>query len=79
MFEQALEIIREGIQAGNTPCCALAVGCGDKLMLKEFLGFRQVHPEKEPLNEDTLFDLASLTKLTATTMVALRLLEQGKL
>ncbi len=42
-------------------------------------GQRQVEPKHEAMTEDTIFDLASLTKVVATTPAVLRLLEQGKL
>jgi len=42
-------------------------------------GSRAVLPEREPMALDTIFDLASLTKVFATTPSILRLMEQGKL
>ena len=41
-------------------------------------GFRAKVPEKEKISEDTIFDLASLTKVVATTPSMMILLEQGK-
>jgi len=52
---------------------------GHTVLLREFLGQRQNHPSALPLTEDTLFDLASLSKLVSTTMIALKFLENGKL
>ena len=78
-FSRAKEILKNGLEAGAYPCIAFAIGCGDELLDSGFMGNKQVHPEILPLERDTLFDLASLSKLVSTTMVALRMLEQGKI
>jgi len=41
-------------------------------------GNRAVDPETEPMTEDTLFDLASLTKVVATTPALMLLIERGR-
>lgn len=41
-------------------------------------GYRAVAPETEPMTEDTIFDLASLTKVVATTPSIMLLVERGK-
>ena len=73
------ELLDEGIKIGAFPCYAAAVGVGDKLFFREIGGNRACYPTPLPLTEDTLFDMASLSKLMGTTMAALRLIEQGKL
>ena len=78
MFEKTLACIAGGIDVGY-PCAAVAVGRGYDVYLREFLGRRQIEPTELPLTENTLFDLASLSKLVSTTMVALKFLEDGKL
>ena len=42
------------------------------------IGQRAVIPKKEAISEDTIFDLASLTKVVATTPSVMLLIEQGK-
>ena len=42
-------------------------------------GMRETEPQKLPVRYDTMFDLASLTKVTGVTMGAARLMEAGKL
>ena len=44
-----------------------------------FAGNAQVVPEIQPMEEDLLFDAASLTKVIATTSLVLRLWEDGKI
>ncbi|MDR2465633.1 MAG: beta-lactamase family protein [Streptococcaceae bacterium] len=47
---------------------------------KDFLrGFAQIYPSKEGLRENMLFDLASLTKVIATTTIVLQAWERGEI
>ena len=78
-FSRAKEILREGLDAGAYPCIAFAIGQGDLVLDSGYMGQRQVNPTPLPLERDTLFDLASLSKLVSTTMVALRMLERGEI
>ena len=41
-------------------------------------GFRMKVPEKDKVSDDTMFDVASLTKVVATTPSVMLLIEQGK-
>jgi CubicO group peptidase (beta-lactamase class C family) len=43
------------------------------------IGQRAVIPKKEAMTEDTIFDVASLTKVVATTPCIMLLVEQGKI
>lgn len=78
-FSRARQILENSLKAGAYPCIAYAIGCGDTVLDSGFMGNRQVNPSPLPLERDTLFDLASLSKLVSTTMVALRMLERGEL
>lgn len=73
------ELLEEGVRAGAFPCYAAAVGRGDEVFFREIGGNRACYPTPLPLTEDTLFDMASLSKLMGTTMAALRLIDQGRL
>lgn len=78
MFTQTLKILQSG--TGNIfPCAAVAIGLGHKVYLREFLGHRQVQPQLLKITENTLFDLASLSKLVSTSLVALKFIENNKL
>lgn len=69
-FEQVHELIHQGLEAGAYPCAALAVGIGQTLYLKKTYG---------DCTENTLFDMASVTKILSPTMVAFHFLENGLL
>lgn len=51
----------------------------DKSEIFGFLGEKVWYPEKERLTDDTIYDIASLSKVVATTTSVLILLERGKL
>ncbi len=74
-------LIREHIHAlveeGVLPGAVYGVASHDAVVALGAIGFRQMQPSILPMTEDTLFDLASLTKVVATTAIAMRLLERG--
>lgn len=73
------EILQKGLADEAYPCFAAAVGDKNGIAYRELAGNRAIYPEKLPLTEDTLFDMASLSKVIGTTMTALRMIEEGKL
>ena len=77
--EKWKELLDEGVSQGAFPCYAAAVGRGDEVFFRAMGGNRACFPEPLPLTEDTLFDMASLSKLMGTSMAALRLIDQSKL
>ena len=72
-------LLTDAIDRGVIPCAAYAVGRGSEVFETDSLGYRSVYPKKEEITPDTRFDMASLTKLMSTTMVALRFVEEGRL
>lgn len=78
MFEETLQLISSGVGVAF-PCAAVAVGVGHKLFVRCFFGSRQNQPKVLDITQDTLFDLASLSKLASTTMVALKFIENGRI
>lgn len=67
-------LIKEGI----IPGISLLVGKGKDILFKKQYGFKSLLPQKEPLEENTLYDLASLTKPLITSLLTLYLLEKEK-
>lgn len=66
------------IEKGITPGISLLVGKGDEILFKNHYGFQSLYPHKEILEENTLYDLASLTKPLITSLLTLYLLENDK-
>lgn len=77
--QQIFNLINNGLTDGAYSCYAVAVGKGREVLLKSVGGFRAIEPERLPMTEDTLFDMASLSKLMGTTMATLKLVENGKI
>jgi uncharacterized protein YbbC (DUF1343 family) len=67
------ELVSSALAQSKLPGCVVVIGRGSGIVYEKAFGLRQVLPEKEPMTEDTLFDLASLTKpiVTATAIVVL--------
>lgn len=75
----AWAVIQAGVHQGAFPGAVAAVGTRDGLVALEAFGHASLEPYPEPMATDTLFDLASLTKVVATTPAVLRLVEEGRL
>lgn len=73
------DFMEQEIAAGHLPGAVLYVAHQGKELLREAFGNRVVYPEAAPMSTDTVFDLASLTKVVATLPAVLRLMDQGKL
>ncbi|MFI5306878.1 MAG: exo-beta-N-acetylmuramidase NamZ domain-containing protein [Polyangiales bacterium] len=72
-------LVREAIAARNLPGCVVAVGRRDGITFLRAYGERQLVPLRAAMTEDTIFDLASLSKPVATAASVLLLAERGKL
>ncbi|MDI6728838.1 MAG: DUF1343 domain-containing protein [Thermodesulfovibrionales bacterium] len=72
-------IVEGEIQAGNIPGAVVLIGTPEKVIYRRAFGLRSIDPEKTPMTEDTIFDIASLTKVVATTTAVMQLVEKGKL
>ncbi len=69
---------RDVVGAGEVPGAVIFVGQGERMLYRKAMGSRALLPAPEPLTPDTIFDLASLTKVVATTPAVLQLWEQGR-
>jgi len=72
-------LVERHVSEGCYPGAVLLVLRRGRVALFEAFGYASLYPEREPMRRDALFDLASLTKVVATTTVALRLVEEGVL
>lgn len=72
-------IVEAAIAADELPGAVLIIGRGDAVLYRKAFGRRALAPAAEPMTVDTIFDLASLTKVLATATAVTRLIEQGKL
>lgn len=73
------DIVNSEITAGNLPGAVVLIGDADKVLYRQAFGRRAVLPAAETTTADTIYDLASLTKVLVTTTAVMQLVEQGKL
>ncbi len=71
------QIVADAIAAGRMPGAVVVVGRGDAVLFEKAYGQRAVAPLSEPMTLDTVFDVASLTKVVATTTAVMQLVERG--
>ena len=76
VLDAGLKILNEYVNDNKIPGAALAFVTKDKVY-KGHVGYRQLVNEKLEVEEDTIYDLASLTKVVSTTTMALSLMEKG--
>ena len=60
------------------PGAVVLIGHDGKIAYRKAFGDRTVLPRREKMTTDTIFDLASLTKVVATAPSVVQLLEQGR-
>ncbi|HET8710693.1 MAG TPA: serine hydrolase domain-containing protein, partial [Spongiibacteraceae bacterium] len=72
-------LAQKQVHANNIPGAVVIVGNGDQILYRKAFGYRARQPKPLPMTTDTIFDLASLTKVVATTTAVMQLVEQGKL
>ena len=57
----------------------MLVGLGERTLYHKAIGQRAVVPSAEPMALDTVFDLASLTKVVVTTTSIMILIDEGRI
>lgn len=72
-------VVAAQIADGNVAGAVVAIGDASGVRERVALGQRSNGPAAEPMTEDTIFDLASLTKAVATATAVLQLAERGRL
>lgn len=72
-------IVEKEIAEGNTPGAVVLVGTPERIIYRRAFGNRALEPHKLPMTEDTIFDVASLTKAVATTTAIMQLAERKKI
>jgi uncharacterized protein YbbC (DUF1343 family)/CubicO group peptidase (beta-lactamase class C family) len=73
------EAVRASIERQETPGAVVLVGRRGRIVYRKAFGDRALQPQREAMTVDTIFDLASLTKVVATTTAVMILVERGKL
>ena len=72
-------LVESAIRDGRLPGAVVVVGHAGEIVYEGAFGARAVDEPREVMTPDTIFDLASLTKVVATTTSVMILVEEGRL
>ncbi|MFO7693987.1 MAG: DUF1343 domain-containing protein [Vicinamibacterales bacterium] len=72
-------VIEKAIADKQIPGAVLLVGRGDRVLYQKAYGMRSLVPQAEPMTLDTVFDMASVTKVVATATSVMMLVEDGRI
>ena len=78
-FDAIPAAVERAIAEKKLPGAVVLVGRGAQVLYQKAFGRRAVEPAPEPMTIDTIFDLASLTKIVATTTSMMKLMEDGRI
>ncbi len=71
--------MRDEIANGKVPGAVVVLGIGDRIVVRQAYGNRSVMPSVQPATLDTIYDAASLTKVMATSVAIMQLVERGQI
>lgn len=71
-------IVDSAIARQEIPGAVVIVGHDGQIAYRKAYGNRAIVPRREPMNLDTVFDCASLTKVVVTTTAIMQLWEKGR-
>jgi uncharacterized protein YbbC (DUF1343 family)/CubicO group peptidase (beta-lactamase class C family) len=77
-LDEIAPAVEAAIRDKKLPGAVVLIGRGDRVVYQKAFGSRALDPSVEPMTADTIFDLASLTKVVATTTSVMQLVEEGK-
>lgn len=77
--EEISNLLQQRIDAGDFPSAVYLVAEKGEIVLRDALGLAVVEPEKIEARMDTIYDLASLTKVLVTGLLCAKLIESGEI
>lgn len=72
-------IVHDAIQEKQIPGAVVLIWHDGQVVYRKGIGNRALEPKREPMTLDTVFDVASLTKVIATTTAVMQLVERGEI
>lgn len=78
-FDSAIEILENGSRQNAFAGAVAYVGLNGSIAMSKAVGYSSIFPVRQKIELDTLFDLASLTKVVATATSVMILVEQNRL
>lgn len=71
--------LNTAVENGVFPGAVVLVNHAGTVLYRKAVGWRSLEPDRTPLSEETIFDLASLTKPLATTVAIMLMVKEKKL
>ena len=71
-------IVQDAIRDGQIPGAVVLIGHDGQVIYRKAFGERALEPRREPMSVDTIFDVASLTKVIATSIAVTQLVQEGE-
>ncbi|MDZ4839475.1 MAG: glycoside hydrolase family 3 N-terminal domain-containing protein [Bacteroidota bacterium] len=72
------KLVNEAINAKAIPGCQIVVAHKGKIVYQKSFGY-QTYSKLDKVKNSDLYDIASITKVASTTLIAMKLYEKGKL
>lgn len=72
-------VVQDAIAQNQIPGAVLLVGHDGQVIYRKAFGNRSLEPTRSAMTPETIFDIASLTKVVATTIAVMQLVEHGKI
>ncbi len=72
-------MLEEGVLQEHFPGAHFGIVYKGGLPIADFVGYKQIYPNKVDLKGDEIYDIASLTKVISTTTIVMKLIEDEKL
>src|SRR5690349_5564636 len=79
VFREPFQILERAIAEKAFPAASVAITHGDAVVALKAFGRFTYEADAQPVTTDTIFDLASVSKVVATTTMAMILYERGLL
>jgi len=77
-MKEITELLTGAIKNKDFPGVAYAIVYPEKIDF-DFIGYKEIDPEKIPIKQDVIYDCASLTKVCLTTSMIMKLIEDKKI
>ncbi|HWP57307.1 MAG TPA: serine hydrolase domain-containing protein [Candidatus Acidoferrales bacterium] len=78
-FGRVESAFQEAVRQGVFPGAVVLAAKGEEVVFERAFGYRSLTPDREPMEIDDLFDVASLTKPLATTTAVMRLVQENRI
>lgn len=78
-FSEIDSLMQTALAAKQLPGGVVVIGSGGHVVFHKAYGNRSIDPVVEPLTEDTIYDMASLSKCISTSVAIMQMYEAGKL